>query len=339
MAIEERETQVDDQEQKFLEAAGHVDRGEDIPANLVSVPTEPTVEVETEANVPTAEELADPANKDRPRDPVSGKFIKKPAETAPVAAPSEAVKPPAAAPESEYAVAQRTKKEKETARLEKTWENVNLQKEELERRREELQRYEQSLRQPQQQRQQIQPRQFSSQDLAQAAEDFKANAKKALADGDYDTFNEQNALAEQAFQNAGQFYQLEQQEAQQIAMEQHNQTWVANMNSAIKENPDLGKPDAPIAVEMMDLLKTHGPIFQMIPDGFKQAVVIAQLRLDAKDAPTLRERVKALEAAKAEQDKLLAPTPGGVTAHVAPKKVEEMSESDLLAAAQRMDES
>lgn len=331
----------DEAEAKLLEAAGLADAGRDIPSDLLpEKPAEKEETLETEENVPTEAELADPANKDRARDPVSGKFIKRPA--AAQVAPTESGDASKAVPESDYAAKQRERKEKETARLDKTWENVNRQKEELEARRMELQQYEQQLRQPQQPRQQ-QARQFSSHELLNAHDDFKAKAKSALDAGDYDTFNEQNALAEQAFNNATQFFHLEQQEAQQAQMQQHGQTWNQHMVEAIKSDPDLSDSSSALSKEVQQILQVNGKDLWMFPDGFNKAVELARLRIDAREASTLRERVKALEEAKQAQDALLAPSKGGVTSpqpttgKTFDKMTTEEQERHVLAMAERMD--
>jgi hypothetical protein len=307
------------------EAANKVDHGEDIPTELAE-----KIGVKTEDKP------------ERPRDEL-GRFTKTEAgEDIPEAerkldenAPTEAVKAPVESQESEYAAKQREKKQREEERKARSWENLNREKEELAARRQELEQREQQFRQPQQQRQAPQPREYSSQQLWQAGEDFKTASREAFKryseTGDetaLDEFNKNDQLAEQAFANASEFYAVEQQEAQQLAKEQHNQGWVANMEAEIKAMPDLAKPDAPIAVELLNLLKTHGAVFQMLPDGFKQAREIAQLRLDAKEAPTLREQLKKAQEEVTRLNGLTSPTPGGIAGPPAKKTLENMSEAE-----------
>lgn len=349
MSIELRETPLDETESQLLAAAAQADRGEDMQ---LPEPTksESAEVVETEENVPTEAELADPANKDRARDPVSGKFIKRNPENVQAVAryTVDAPKTDSNTPKAELSEFEKKKQEKaakEEERKNRSWENLNREKEELAARRRELAEHEQRLRNPQQQRQAPQPRQFSSAQFFDAREDFRKTAKAAFKryqdTGDetaLDEFNKNDQMADAAEKNAIEFYELEHQENQQAQLRQHQSTWVQNMEKTMKASPELAEADSPISKELQEILKSHGQVLQMLPDGFDRGVELAQLRLDAKEAPTLRERVKALEAEKQRQDGLLSPTPGGVTNPPAKKTISTMNETELLAAAARMDE-
>lgn len=300
--------------------------------------------VELEENEPTAEELADPANKDRPRDPITGKFIKKAVEATPsVTAPAPVQPAPVL---SEFEQKKQEQKRKDQERKDTSWRAINERKEELDRRQAALEEQRRQFSQPQQQRQQPEPRQFSSQQLLDASDDFKKNAKAAFKryqesgnEADLDEFNKNDQLADQAFQNAGQFFQIEQQEGQQIALQQHNQLWSAHMEQAVKANPDLLKKDSPIAKHMEDLLKTHGELFYMLPDGFKHAEAIAKLRLDAADAPTLREKNAALQKENERLTGLTSLSKGGPTGGPAAKKsFDSLPLEEMGAELQRMAE-
>lgn len=337
----------DDLGSKFLEAAALHDRGEDVPADLIGEQSE-TPEVETEDHPATVEELADPANKGRPRDE-QGRFIKqKPDETAQtpeqkaVDAPKTAPDTVAAQEPSEFEKKKQERAAKERERQDRSWENLNREKEELARRRQEWEQREQAMRQSQQQRQTQQPREFSSQQLFEAKNDFRKTAREAFKryqengnEADLDIFNQNDQWADQAEQNAIQFFEMEERENQQAQIQQHQGVWIANMEKTIKGNPELAKADSPVSKELQDILKTHGQVLQMLPDGFDRGVELAQLRLDAKDAPTLRTQ---LATAKAEIDRLngkLAPTPGGVTGPVSPKPFEEKTSEDQFATIMR----
>lgn len=327
---EDLPTDFDADDAKFREAAALADSGQDIPAELVGVTGE---EKASETTATTATE--------RPRDAL-GRFTKtETGEDIPEAdrKPVDEKAPDATATPalSEFEQKKQEKAAKEEERKARSWENLNREKEELAQRRREFDERQRQISQPQQQRQEQQLREYSSQQLLQAHEDFKRTAREAFKryqetgnEADLDAFNQNDQWAEQAFQNAGQFYQLEQQEAQHAQLEKWNQTWNSKLSEAFKKEPDLAKPDSQLSQRVQNILKQYGQVLYGIEDGFQVGVNIAKLELDAAEAPTLREKLKALEAAKAEQDKLLSPTPGGVT-NTAPvkKTLDTMSETEL----------
>jgi hypothetical protein len=333
----------DEQEQKFLEAAALADAGRDIPADLVpGVKTEVVPEKKDE---PTEQPGTVEAEKKdgRPRDAL-GRFTKtEDGKDIPEAERKPADQP--AEPKSgisEYETKKQERAQKEQQRLEKTWENVNRQKDELAAREKALAQQQQSMQQQAQRPKPQQQREFSSRDLWAAAQDFKTRAKKALEESNFDEFNENNALAEQAEQHARQFYQIEAREAQQAQVEQYNHVWSGHMQKAIEADPDLVKPDSPLAKEMHALLETHGQVFWMIPDGFPKAVEIAKLRLEAGSASELRTANAKLQKEVDRLNEQMSLSGGGLTQHPAKKKFEEMSageqEKSLLAAATAVDE-
>jgi len=314
----------------IMKAAELADKGADIPANLLGKPADPGSTPATEPGVtgaepdPEAEPAAAPAG-ERARD-AQGRFIKTEKEIADEKAASEAAVASPATSESDYAKAQREKKEKETARLEKTWENVNRQKEEIEQRRRELEQRERQMSQPRQ-RPQVR-REYSSKQVLEASQDFKARAKEALAAGDYDTFNEQNALSDKAFESAAQLYQIEQQEAQQTAQQRHQQTWQGHALEVFKSEPDAANPESPLSKQITQILEQHGNVLWMIPDGFKKAVELAKLRLEAADAPTLRADAAKWKAEVDRLNGLTSPSKDGVTSPPSTKRFEDMSSKE-----------
>jgi hypothetical protein len=236
---------------------------------------------------------------------------------------------------SEFEAKRQEKAKKEAERLDKTWQNVDLRKQELERRERELAQREQAVLQRQQPQAQ-QQRQYSSRDLFEAAQDFKARAKKALQEGDYDAFNEQTALAEQAEQSAQQFYQVEAQEAQQAQVEQYGQVWNSHMTKAIEAEPDLVKADSPLAKEMQAILQTHGQVFWMIPDGFPKAVEIAKLRLEAGSASELRGKLTKAEKEVERLTKATTPLRAGPTQPIQHRKLDDLPIDEQMNELERM---
>ena len=317
--------ELDDFDQKLLEAAEMADRGEEIPKDLLVQEAESP---EPSTDTATSEQ----AKLERERDPITGKFIKQTdkvagdqsnATTEVVAPPQE---PSSDQSESEYAAKIREKKEKEQVRLDKTWENVNRQKEEIEQRRQELERREQEFVRPQVQSQQ---RQFSSKQLFDASQEFKVTAKKALENGDYDTFNQQSDLAEKAFENAAQFYELEQKETSDMAQRRHTLTWEQNIKEAFKADPELADPDSALSKEVQSILEVQGKKLWVYPDGFNDAVAIAKMRMDAGSVSGLKETLKKLKAENDRLNGLTGITGGGVTSAPHKKKFEDLSVDDM----------
>jgi flagellin-specific chaperone FliS len=209
-------------------------------------------------------------------------------------------------------------------------------KQELERREREIAQREQEIVQRQQQQVRSRKPEFSSQDLWQAAQDFKARAKEALQASDFDAFNENNALAEQAEQHARQFYQVEQREAQQAQLDSYTKVWNGHMNEAIKDNPDAIKADAPLAKAIHSLLETHGQVFWMIPDGFKRVVEVAKMQIEAGSASELRDKLTKAEKEVARLTKATTPLGGGPTEPIQPKKLDDLPIDEQMKELERM---
>ena len=340
---------IKDEGELLRQMAHDVDQGKD-ETEVISSGNKPEDRAlgEGEAKLPddsnTDNSEIESARPERARDPVTGKFIKTAAEIAADASSdaTEAVGTPEVAStersESEYAAKVREKKEKEQVRLDKTWENVNRQKEEIEQRRQELERREQEFVRPQVQSQQ---RQFSSKQLFDASQEFKVTAKKALESGDYDTFNQQSDLAEKAFENAAQFYELEQKEAQEFAQHKHTKVWEQNIKEAFKADPELANPDSELSKEVQNILEVQGKKLWVYPDGFNDAVQIAKMRIRATGYDNILEANKKLKAEIDRLNGLTAVTPGGVTSGPRSRNFNDMSSAEqdayLMSEAARID--
>lgn len=250
--------------------------------------------------------------------------------------PAESEKPAV----SEYEAKKQERAKKEAERLDKTWQNVDLRKQQLEQREREIAQREQALLQ----RQQPQPQRpmtedgeiITSRGLINAAKDFRARAKKALEESDYDAFNENTALAEQAEQHAQQFYQVEAREAQQAQVQQYGQVWNGHMQEAIKAEPDLIKADSPLAKQMASLLETHGQLFWMIPDGFPKAVEIAKLRLEAGSASELRTKLTEAQKEVERLTKATTPLGAGPTQPIQQRKLDDLPIDEQMKELERM---
>jgi hypothetical protein len=270
--------------------------------------------------------------KERPRDAL-GRFTKtETGEDIPEdkRQPAEQEKP--AQTVSEYEQKKAEKKQKEQERLDRTWQNVDLRKQELEQRERELAQREQQMRQQVQQPQPkpTQQRQFSSQELVAAHKDFKARAKEALKNGDYDVFNENEALAEQAIVHAQQFYQVEQQEAHQAQEEQYRALWYSKMAEVAKDEPDLMNPQSPLCQAMQKLLQEHGTFLYGNPDGFKYGLEFVKKQMAAESVSELRDENQKLKAENARLNGSLSLSGSGPSGGPTPaKKFDDMSLDEM----------
>lgn len=319
----------DAEDLKFLEAARLADVGADIPADLVK--SEPATKAPEP--VKTEPEIEKPKlDGERARDPATGKFIKTDAEIAAENGQPEAVDASKTAPESDYARLQREKREKETARLDKTWENVNARKEILDAKEREIAQLEQRLRQPQRPQLQVPTMEdgtpITSKALFSARQDYKQRAREALTQGDYDTHREQDNLADEAEKAGIRVQQIEQQMATETQQRQWNDTWKGGMQKAIEATPDLSNPETELSKHVTQILETHGNELWLFKDGFQRAVEIAQLRIDAADAPTLREQIKAKDKEIERLNGLTSIGGSGPTAPPSKKTFDQMSEGE-----------
>lgn len=316
-------------DQKFMEAAALADRGQDIPDSLIPKATDELTA--TEETKPEAQST------DRPRDD-KGRFTKRPdgsdipenerepdeRPAKPAATTAEPTKP-----QSEFEAAKKSKADQENERKDRSWKAINEQKDEIARARAELEQQRQQLQQVARQPRPQQQRKYTSRDLAEAAQEYRKLAKAALQEGDLDKFNENDQLADAAIQHAQQFAQLEAQEAQQEAQARHQSTWQFHMTEAIKSEPELSNPESPISKAMTAMLEQNGQVFWMIPDGFKRAVEIVKLQIEAGSAKELRQKTEDLQKEIERLNEQLTPTPGGAGGKPAgTKKFEDMNDAE-----------
>lgn len=193
--------------------------------------------------------------------------------------------------ESSYQKRKRELDEAEKRQAE-TWKNLDAGKLKWQLKlQQQIAQLEQRLQQPRQQPQQ--PR-FSSQHLAQAADEFEAKAVRLLKEGDPEQAQAEIDLARKARQAAQQSYFAEQQEAYQGAYSQHEQAWRNTAAQVIQAHPDLADGETEAAKAMQALLQSE-PLFGEIPDGFKKAYELLELRQSAAEASGLKEKVASLE--------------------------------------------
>ena len=124
--------------------------------------------------------------------------------------------------------------------------------------------------------------------------------------------------------------QQQTQAAPQIDQEQFLTEWNGHLRQLEQAEPELTKPDSPLRAEVQEVLKGH-IYFSERPERIREAVQFAHLRLEAKAAPELRQRVSTLETELTKLRKATAPGGGSTESRGAPKAFEDMSDSERIA--------
>lgn len=198
---------------------------------------------------------------------------------------------------------------KDQARLEKTWKQVEVEKQAV---RQEQARLQQAAKDLELNRQQANQPRFDSNQYQLAGNEFDKKAWKLLADGDVEGANEQRDLAGKAFQAARQFAQVEATEG----YKRFESDWKNTAESLIKEVPELGDPSSEIAQQMVDILEKN-PLLSNVTDGFRVAYQALKLQRDAAEASGLREENTKLNKEIERLNKLVSPQGGKPAGHSA----------------------
>ena len=242
--------------------------------------------------------------------------------------------PEAQNPESAFTTAQ-----KEKARREKTWAEINAEKEQLAAERKALEEERKRLAEEQHR----QPAKPETPQSKYSAEDYDAAAKHFEAKGDYE-------LAEQAKAKAAELRAAQQPRPEQgsaaaapqnqvstpfgaMPREQFMTTWQGTLERLMKAEPDLANKDSELGKTTAEMLRTY-PLLSTYPTGIRDAVGAAKLTIQARRVPVLE---KELAATKAELERLnktnsLRGGPPGMPP-AGPKSIEDMSLDEAEAAA------
>lgn len=179
-----------------------------------------------------------------------------------------------------------------------------------------------------------QPGEFNSSAYENAAADFERQAEQDQHNGDTESAAGNYALAAKARRAAHEVRQSETAQSVQQQKGGFEQTWRNEMESTIREVPDLANPDTPLAKQMIELLKQE-QIFNYIPDGFRKAYGVARLQMEAKEASELREKNKQLTAELDRYQKLTSVSGSSPTRHGEGKSFDSMSTDEQLAVLER----
>ncbi len=253
--------------------------------------------------------------------------------------PEPSKETPPTAPEGQKPESAFTKAQKEKARREKTWAEINAEKEQLAADRKALEEERKRLAEEQHR----QPAKPETPQSKYSAEDYDAAAKHFEAKGDYE-------LAEQAKAKAAELRAAPPPRPEQgsaaaapqnqvstpfgaMPREQFMTTWQSTLERLVKAEPDLNNKDSELGRTTAEMLRTY-PLLNHIPTGIQDAVAAAKLTIQARRVPVLE---KELAAAKAELERLnktnsLRGGPPGMPP-AAPKSIEDMSLDEAEAAA------
>lgn len=270
--------------QRMAEAADAQAMG--APPNESAPPNEPAKSQNPPAEIPPNE----PAKEGPARDE-QGRFTKadgtksQPNEPAPVAPTgAEQVKP-----ESAY-----TKAQKEEARKEKTWREINARREETDRKEAELARREQEFTQRQTRPPEPQPDRYSSQALFKAAQDFANDAAKFEQNEQWADAAESHRLAAQA-QIAGRTALEEEHKTQSTRQQtEFSNLFNANANEFAKEFPDVLKIGTDLNTKVAAIFQEE-PMLNFHPQGVRKAYELMQLREKGTRVDALQAKVAGLE--------------------------------------------
>lgn len=231
---------------------------------------------------------------------------------------------PPAKPESEYQkfLREREAFKKDQARLNENWKR--------------FQQEQQSFRQQQQQRQQqakppaqAQPAgplaKIETAELHDIAAQFEAEGDTTLAKKVRAEIARRASAEQQQQQQSTQ----QQTQAAPIDQEQFLSEWNGHLRQLEQAEPELTKPDSPLRAEVQEVLKSH-VYFSERPERIREAVQFAHLRLEAKAAPELRQRVSTLETELTKLRKATAPGGGSTESRGAPKAFEDMNDAERI---------
>lgn len=217
--------------------------------------------------------------------------------------------------------------QKERRRLDQTWKKVEADKAEIARQRQEIEGEKRAL--AERSKQPSGPPKsaegFTAEDYEATAKDFEAEGKMQLAKAARD---KAESLRKQATAQppTGRHERFTAEEVTQM-----QQTWQKNLETAVKETPELTQETSPLRARVSELLKTT-PILHMSGDGILYAVAYAKAEVAAKRVPELEAKNAELEKEIKRLTGLTSLPSGGAQPAATAKKFDELSLADQEAA-------
>lgn len=220
--------------------------------------------------------------------------------------------------ESEYAKYKKEQEQfrKDQERQNRAWQSMQAEKQQLAAERAELQRLRNqqpvTLNESQQNTGPL--ARYSDADLIRSAERYEAEGNQDFANlARQELQRRKESLAQgqrgQELPQQDQSAQQAQRQAQEAQRrERFVATWTGHLETEKAANPDLANPKSDLYKEVAEVIKDY-PYFSSKPDGIREAVIAAKLRLDAKAAPALRKQLE--EQKKELEGYRLNTNPGG----------------------------
>ena len=193
-----------------------------------------------------------------------------------------------------------TKESKPDERASKTWEEINREKAELERQRLEFERQRQEF---EMRKAEILP---EAQRAKATAEDYDRMASEWAAEG-------KDQLAAAAKERAALLRSTAAKTEAEAREAQLRSQQNAVMREVLSAHPELQDRNSALHREVAAVMKAR-PVLASYPDGIRDAVEVARLRLEAQSTEALRAEVASLKQRLTEREKLLQPGTGAPTA-------------------------
>lgn len=188
------------------------------------------------------------------------------------------------------------KESKPDDRASKTWEEINREKAELERQRLEIARQRQDF---EQRKAEILP---EAQRAKATAEDYDRMASEWAAEG-------KDQLAAAAKERAALLRSTAARTEAEAREAQLRTQQNAVMREVLSAHPELQNRDSDLHKEVAAVMKAR-PVLASYPDGIRDAVEVARLRLETRSTEALRKEVAELKQKLTEREKLLQPGTG-----------------------------
>lgn len=253
-------------------------------------------------------------------------------EPEPVKDGEEKPKPdPLESKESKY-----TKAQKEAARLDKTWQAVNAEKERQETAKAELATARAEI---ETQRQTFEAERAKAlpvlkqgerlkDDKGFTADQYEAYSRDVLLNEDM-TPDERKRQSEASYAKAGELRQAEAEASFRGEQEQLRETWNGNMVAYAKANPALKLDDEsqPLAKAVTALINSE-PSFLVFADGFQKAVQVAQWKVAADSVAGLQADNETLKKENARLNAAMGITAGNPTEPAKAKTLKDMTPAE-----------
>jgi len=220
---------------------------------------------------------------------------------------------------------------KNQARLNKTWADVNADKEQLKEATAQLQKQAEEL---EIQRQQLAAQSGYRDDKGFTAEDYEDAAVRLDNEGD-------TGLAEDAREKARELKAASEQAKIDSFKAERDKAWEAKRQELMKNNPDLTDNSKPITKKAMSLLQQF-PSLTSGPDGLELSVQMAKLALESDNSKESAAKFNELQQKYNKLEKKTS-VQGGFTAEKldGARSFEDMSDAEqekyLLRAAMELD--